>query len=324
MPALEKPALGTLWAALGVVTPYDVPKQALGFVPEIPDYDNFNWLMQQFSQMNNYINEQGVPAHDTTTTYFERSLAKGPNGNVYRSLADDNLNHAVTDTDWWVRVTYTQAEIVGMVGAPANASELVRGILKLSTTALTLAGVDDETAITPLKLKQRLEGPALKVARFTTSGVFIAPRAGTYYISGCGGGGGGGVGGTAGGGGSGGQALDFPVVLAAGESVTVTIGGVSGTTTFGGYLTLTGGLAGTASDGGNGGTGPINGVKGGYRAAANIGGHGGGSLFGLCGAQSNGTDTIPPSASGYGAGGGGKSNILYQGLGTPGFIEVKY
>lgn len=165
---------------------------------------------------------------------------------------------------------------------------------------------------------------------FTTSGTFVAPFAGDYYIDGCGGGADGGVGSTSGGGGSGAWCKDYKVTLTAGQSVTVTIGGVGGTTSFGSFITMTGGTAGNTTDGGVGGTvtvgaGPnaFNGVKGGFRAAASIGGPGGPSVFGLAGQMNNGSDTVPPIATGFGAGGAGKNSATYLGTGTPGFIRVR-
>ncbi len=42
--------------------------------------------------------------------------------------------------------------------APSSASEAVAGVLKLSTNAQVIAGTDDATAVTPLKLAQKLAG----------------------------------------------------------------------------------------------------------------------------------------------------------------------
>lgn len=165
---------------------------------------------------------------------------------------------------------------------------------------------------------------------FTVSGIFTAPWAGDYYLDGCGGGADGGVGSTSGGGGSGAWCKGYKVTLSAGQSVTVTVGGVGGTTSFGSILTMTGGTAGSTTDGGVGGTvtvgagpGAFNGVKGGFRAAASIGGAGAPSVYGLAGSQNNGTDTVPAIATGFGAGGAGKNSATYLGTGTPGFIRVR-
>lgn len=102
MPALSKPTLGIVWAQAGLANPYDDLKQAQGFIPEIPDYDNFNWLMQQFSQMNNYLNEQGIGDYSATTTYWLGSIVKDPvTKQLYQSQDDDNLGNALSDPAFW-------------------------------------------------------------------------------------------------------------------------------------------------------------------------------------------------------------------------------
>lgn len=193
-----------------------------------------------------------------------------------------------------------------------------------ASNAVAIAGTDTRRHITAAALAARLAGPTLKVQTFTVSGTFVAPVAGTYYISGCAAGGNGFSGSAAAcGGGSGGQALDEPVVLAAGEVVAVTIGAApGGTTTFGAYLTMTGGAtAVSGASGGLGGDGPIPGQQGGTYQTNNVGGPGANSLFGLGGAIA-GTAMPRPSAKGFGAGGAGHPTLA--GYGAPGFIKVRW
>lgn len=71
-------------------------------------------------------------------------------------------------------------------GAPASATEAVSGILKLATTALVAAGVNDTTAVTPLKLKQRLDGLVKTRTYYSdeytwVSGGLVGPPGGTAH-----------------------------------------------------------------------------------------------------------------------------------------------
>lgn len=106
---------------------------------------------------------------------------------------------------------------------------------------------------------------------FSASDTFIAPQAGTYRIFAIGGGGGGDD--DEGAGGGSGYVAYTTAILAADESVTITIGAggargasggsAGGDTSFGGYLTANGGEGGTGSNtpggaGGSGGAGDPN------------------------------------------------------------------
>jgi phage-related tail fiber protein len=189
-------------------------------------------------------------------------------------------------------------------------------------TAPTPAAGDKSTKLATTEFVERaVTAKPINMQRFTVSGSFTAPVTGTYYISGCAGGGDGFNSSVACGGGSGGQCFDEPVELMAGEVVPVTIAAKGGTTTFGSYITMTGGQNGTATDGGAPGTGPINGQRGGYRSSSNIGGMGGASLFGFAGPQASSSEPRP-NATGYGAGGGGHNGS--PGFGGPGLISVRW
>jgi hypothetical protein len=131
---------------------------------------------------------------------------------------------------------------------------------------------------------------------FTSSGTFTVPTGITAAkVTVIGGGGSGGdvtgTGSAAGGGGGGGVAIEFVTGLTPGGTVTVTVGGVAGTSSFGAFCSATGGAtaasvsaggaAGAAGAGGAGSGGDIN-ISGGAGSAGNVtgtngAGSGGGS-----------------------------------------------
>lgn len=50
-----------------------------------------------------YMFQSGIPEWNDDTTYYEHSFCSS-GGRIYVSLQDDNLNNAVTDTDWWLPI----------------------------------------------------------------------------------------------------------------------------------------------------------------------------------------------------------------------------
>ena len=105
---------------------------------------------------------------------------------------------------------------------------------------------------------QNITGWQVKTNIITTNGYFSVPKAKDqeFHVRIFGGGGGGYIGG-----GGGGNMNNDTLILNQGESIQVSIGaagsvnGVGGTTSFGTYLSATGGQCGGPKQGGNGGTG---------------------------------------------------------------------
>jgi hypothetical protein len=186
---------------------------------------------------------------------------------------------------------------------------------------------------------------------FTSTGTFTVPSGVTAVkVTVVGGGGNGGSvpgcgGNAAGGGGGGGVAVRYVTGLTPGGTVTATVGGVAGTSSFGAFASATGGASvGASSTGGNGGTGSsgtynIAGGKGGdgstnvFNNGSGGGGGGAGSgngipgitipgctnvqipgtgASGVFGRGGNGSHNIGQAANGFGNGGGG------TGSGSPG------
>lgn len=74
-----------------------------------PALEDVNAIDYLFSYMLNYLMQEGVAEWDSATTYYTGSLAQDGSGNVYVSLQDTNLNHAVTVVTWWKKLNSTQA-----------------------------------------------------------------------------------------------------------------------------------------------------------------------------------------------------------------------
>jgi hypothetical protein len=152
----------------------------------------------------------------------------------------------------------------------------------------------------------------------STSTPYFAPAGMKYCLVECIGGGGGGAGGAAGNGGGGGGAGGFAKrwlyaqQLAGGVSYLIGGGstGNGGNTSFGSFLTATGGgVGGAGGTGGVGGAGSgslVDVITGGNGHTGNItcGGNGGDSYYGSGGRGKNGAN-IGENGFGYGAGGGG-------------------
>lgn len=101
MPATAKPDVSTPWGVNGELTDPGQAKRQLGFVAEIPEYPEFNWIINNLGVFAKYLNEQGIGYHDTTTVYWVGGIVKGPDNKLYLSLQDNNVNHSVTDGAWW-------------------------------------------------------------------------------------------------------------------------------------------------------------------------------------------------------------------------------
>lgn len=66
-----------------------------------PAIQDMNSLFYLFAYQLSYIFQNGIPEWNSATTYYVGSLCTSGNF-TYRSIADDNLNNAVTNTTYWV------------------------------------------------------------------------------------------------------------------------------------------------------------------------------------------------------------------------------
>lgn len=68
-----------------------------------PPLQDMNSLAYLWSYQLGYLMQQGVAEWDSGTTYFHYGLALDPAGTgLYESQQDTNLNHALSDTSWWL------------------------------------------------------------------------------------------------------------------------------------------------------------------------------------------------------------------------------
>lgn len=272
---------------------------------------------------------------------------------TYVSMVDGNTSVPGADTNWQ---TFVAAIATGAMVATGtdNRSIVTPAALKSypGNTAQTFSVADAVSGQQAVALRQMNNGTITGVQRFTTSGTFTAPVAGTYYVSGCGAGGGGGgggggaggnVGGSGGGGGAGQSMQRTAYTLTAGQSLSIVIGaggaggntpgsgsgtagGTGGNTTITALgITLNGGSGGggglsvnaTRSSGGNGGSGYPNGSDG-MDSNANAGGGAGGSGASLSfggggGGARSGYGLSNSGGAAYGYGaGGGGGGGTYQ------------
>lgn len=156
MASQSKPDVNVIWAETGEVSPFDAAKQRLGYIDEIPFFDNFNWLMQQHSKFMKHVNQEGVPVWDANTIYSLLGLAKAPrDGNLYRCVVEESSGNepvngsGIVHSDW-VRVTFTAVEISTNIIKQATETEV--GVARIATETETLNLTDNSTIITPRKL----------------------------------------------------------------------------------------------------------------------------------------------------------------------------
>jgi len=127
----HKPDLTRVWAvdapSGNIIDPSATTpdKFSDGWTAEVPPFEHFNFIQKFQTQGLAHINEQGIAVWDSVTTYPIGGLAKGSDGNVYKSLLSQSDNDPVSDggTNWvdWevtnrVIIATSVAEVEGLTG----------------------------------------------------------------------------------------------------------------------------------------------------------------------------------------------------------------
>lgn len=100
--AQAKPDVRIPWAEAGIVRKPTDARRLQGYVAEIPEFDEFNWLIRNLGEMALYLNERGIGEWDDVTSYPRGAIVVDPITKTMRqSLQDANLDHAVSDSAWW-------------------------------------------------------------------------------------------------------------------------------------------------------------------------------------------------------------------------------
>jgi hypothetical protein len=321
----------------------------------------------QFTYRNSTV---GGMLSVTNSSTFGGNVYLQNNGPVYLGLSN---NSAPLDSKkWWRSITSTRLNeyvttdansnpnnwlAVNRIGNVVSSIELVTNTNNVAVVVDQAGNVNIVSPGASLVFPDGSHQPYAAFHRTLTyyqSNVFVVPpdctRARVRVWGGGAGGGGNNSFGSAGGGGGGGYA-ETTVVLVPGASIPVTVGqggygggnsavslndgGSGGTSSFGVYISATGGLgglgtvAGGAGSGGGGGAGygafvfgaGGNGGGGFTVGLSSIGGHGGSGAMGG-GGGSNGLYAGPGSFPG--GGGAGAANDGLGGSGASGMVVVEY
>jgi hypothetical protein len=148
----DKPDLTRVWALgapSGNIIDPDLTtpgKFAAGWQAEVPPFEYFNFIQKQITEGLAHINEQGIAVWDNVTTYPVGALAKGSDGNVYKSLASQSDNDPVSDggINWDKELTKADlisevagkgAGLVSMEGGPSVEVAVLHRVIQVATVA---------------------------------------------------------------------------------------------------------------------------------------------------------------------------------------------
>ena len=125
-----------------------------------PSLQDFNAAMYTNGQLLAYLHQMGVAEYNAAQEYFISSVTQTA-GVLYMSLTDANIGNDPSSSPVnWKAFTADQA------------TEIALGLVKIATQALTNAGADDVSAVTPKKLAVTTQGQ--KHTAFSTTGTATA------------------------------------------------------------------------------------------------------------------------------------------------------
>lgn len=97
-----------------------------------PPIEEVNGVLKTISYQTCYMLQEGIPEYDIGTEYSNTSIVKSVNGtrlDFYISLQNNNVGHALSDTDYWAKAT---------LNAGKNIGEIVTSVIPLSDSGLHL------------------------------------------------------------------------------------------------------------------------------------------------------------------------------------------
>lgn len=86
-----------------------------------PAIQDVNSLFYLISRQIAYLMQTGISEWNAETTYYIGSIINDEVGNLYTSVADDNLNNAITDSTKWLNITSSFSRDIS--GNPTIANE---------------------------------------------------------------------------------------------------------------------------------------------------------------------------------------------------------
>ncbi len=155
-----------------------------GWLQVKPPFEVENWIQNQQSGFNAYINQMGIPEWDTETEYqANKSYVQGSNNLIYKCIVTNTgRNPAAGNPSYWEVFSGNRAATssqVGLISLASNAetqegtvfnkavtptslssrtaTTTRTGLVKLATDAEAQAGTSDSLAVTPSGLRGVLE-----------------------------------------------------------------------------------------------------------------------------------------------------------------------
>jgi microcystin-dependent protein len=189
-----KPNTNIVWASgpFGRFVPVTEAHQLNGWGAEIPEFDEFNGMINQLSAFDQHINQFGVAVWDYLTQYPVNGYVSSPvDGNLYRAVTTNNNTPPVDVVGgavsvFWVRVSFTTAEIITDV-TPLIAAAKAEAIETATAQAVLLAAPPGQSAYFAMATAPAgwLKENGAAVSRVAYAALFAA--IGTTYGAGDGG-----------------------------------------------------------------------------------------------------------------------------------------
>ncbi|MNE05772.1 hypothetical protein D3C80_983440 [compost metagenome] len=118
MPNIQKPAgLNTIWANGGTRVDPGLAKTNIGWVVQLPPYEQANWIEWRQDTFNAHVNQHGIPEWDNATEYQGLlSYTQGSDGIIYKCILTHTNKDPINplNSTYWSRAfeTYGSVQVV--------------------------------------------------------------------------------------------------------------------------------------------------------------------------------------------------------------------